>query len=149
MKRSPLARHTRLTRTTRLRHRALKPKRRAREEATPEALAYKAFLHTLPCAGCGKEAGVVAHHAGQHGLGEKCHWREQIPLDECHDDLHAARGKFADQPTRRAWERHVITACQELYADWSANRRNGTMALTEEALLMFSLAWERARRETR
>lgn len=143
---APLRRTGGLARHTRLRARALRPKRRAREEAEPESIAYRAWLHTMPCAGCGNQTGVVAHHAGQHGLGEKCHWREQIPLDSCHDDLHAARGRFANQNTRRIWEQYVIAACQELYAEWSVNRRNGTMGLTDRALLMFSIAWEKARR---
>lgn len=133
-----------LERRTRLRQRALKPKRRAREEATREAVAYKRFVGALPCAGCGGNK-VDAHHAGQHGLGEKAHWSTLLPLcRRDHDALHDGKAPFADAERRRAWEARVQVDCRELYADHVAHRGSaGGVDMEMEARLRLSasLAW--------
>lgn len=155
MKRSPLNRGTsELRRHTRLRQVSRKPKRRHIEEASPEAVVYKRFIRGLPCAGCGSTAGVDPHHAGHdHGLGQKAHWRTLIPLDRrCHDQLHDAKGVFADQPRRREWEIKVQENCQRLFEEWQAQRRSaGGFDLEMYALLAFSesLAWLKGRKESK
>lgn len=142
-RRTPLERVARLVRKTKLRLKRLTPRRSERVED----LDYLAFVRTLPCAGCGGDLGVQAHHAGQHPLGRKASDDTAIPLDSaCHDALHSARGKFADQVARRVWEAAIIKSCRGLWREWQLHRRDGTFPLSDEAALLFSLAWCEAKK---
>lgn len=133
-----------LKRTTRLRPRRPTPRRS--ERVVDEA--FLAFVRTLPCASCGDELGVQAHHAGPHPLGRKASDDTAIPLDgPCHGALHDGRAKFADQPRRRRWEALVIEATRSLYADWQAARRVGTMELSMWALVRYQQAWVKSEKE--
>ena len=63
---------------------------------------------------------IQAHHAGEHGLGNKAPDDTVIPLcDHHHDDLTDRRGCFAGWPRRqlKVWELAMIEMYQRAYAE--------------------------------
>jgi hypothetical protein len=131
VKRTPIRRRTRLRR------------RRVARRRSPRVVndAYLAFIRSLPCAGCGIDWSADPHHAGKHGVGQTAGDDTAIPLcRRCHDAVHDAKGKYADQDVRRRWEELVQVGCQVLWCAWQARRRSG-FPLSHHARAAFNAAW--------
>ena len=113
-----LSRYNGLQRFARLPQVRKEPRRSSREHDS----VYLAKVRTLTC--CVARLGmqphscmgtVVAHHAGTHGMGQKCADSQTIPLCSlAHSCLHDFRGPFAGwtRSRMREWEDARITETQ-------------------------------------
>ena len=110
MKRSPLKRKTPIRRT--------RMKVAARKSTDDPA--YLDRVRRLPCCarflpGHSCAGPVVAHHAGRHGVGQRCPDREAIPLCSlAHTCLHDFKGSFTffTRASMRDWENAAIATTQ-------------------------------------
>jgi hypothetical protein len=88
---------------------------------------YLAWLHTLPCAVFAAHryfspcwGRITAHHAGEHGLSQKCSDREAIPLCEGH---HQKAPHGLHHLGRKFWKFHGLDKL-ELIGELNARYEN-------------------------
>jgi hypothetical protein len=110
VRRTPLKRRARLSRTTRLRPRRTAPRRSSRVR-DPE---YMARVAALPCLLAGEhvcDGRIEVHHMGSRGLGQKCSDLETVPFcQKAHREWHDASGYFRGltREDRREYAAHAI-----------------------------------------
>ena len=119
-RRAYIQRHTPLRRAAPPRRRRATPRRTTvfRSEA------YKAFVRTLACEGCGRPPRNHAHHAGvRPGAGMKAGDDSCIAMCDgpggCHDLWHRGKGRFKGwtRAQRRAWSDERISETRGRWAD--------------------------------
>ena len=120
-----------------LRSRRTKPRRSSRVVDRD----YLVRVASLSCAAIGLvdhfcSGDVIAHHAGTHGMGQKCSDLDTVPLcDGAHGDLHdrvGVSGTFAsfNRHSLRAWENEQIARTQRLLNSSGSPSQVGTTSLT-------------------